>query len=172
MSRYWTNANRTRTVFSGVLLSITLAVLILAIGGCMGPDENDWTESRPKVADVVGVYSYDGDSVHTYGKLPAKPGQVMQLQLLANGTFTATSVPVELATSSNSSVVLRSGVGTWAFDTPFSDDSQSQGIKLEFNNASNDTCFTALSHQKAPYEIVFMIGDWDQRDAVWYKKVK
>lgn len=150
-----------REVRSGRLLlrgSWLLVLVVFLTPGCQhDPFAHFYTTEEPAQGDLLGAYRLTNARLDAADKktLGAKTSVV---ELLADGSFRAENIP------GHSGFALMSGTGRWNIETVGSIDfgtsvKKHWGARLQFDNG--DLTWVGFANAKAPYSLIFTIGDPD-----------
>ena len=146
-------------------LILLFAALVLA--GCQrDPHAYLYTTSEPKTEDIIGTYVLDAYHLPSIVG-SARPEVVVELH--ADGTFAATNVPpLGLHEPSNNFFgSLLSATGKWEKHTTGTLDPGNKriwGIYLRTPDSKIEPA--SFTGDKAPYGLIFTIGDPDSGDAM------
>jgi len=157
---------------------VLLLALTLLVSGCQyDPHAHLYTMARPQTADVVGRYALVSQTVTTDG-ISALDGKLSVVELRTDGTFSASNVPPYPLFGSPDAGVLKSLVsaaGSWRVGKVGSvDDGGSLkthwGIYPESGTVRLQSA--GLTGQKAPFGLVFTVGDPDSGHAMFLERTK
>lgn len=151
------------------IIVITLVSLVLV--GCQyDPHGNLYTTTEPKNEDLVGTYVLDRYDL-PYDIAVAR--NVVEVELRADGTFTATNIPPWKMDEPDKSFFpsLVSGTGKWEKDTLgtlYPGSKRIWGVYLRTpDNRFHPADFTG---DRPPYGLIFTLGDPDSGYAVILKR--
>jgi len=147
------------------------AFISIALLGCQyDPYAQVLTTTEPKAEDILGVYVLD--------RFELPPGLVssnlnVEVDLHADGTFTATNVPPWATGVPNQdfSASLITGTGTWlksAIGTLDPGHKSIWGISLSTSDKRNMAA--EFTGEKPPYGLIFEIGDPDSGYAILLRR--
>jgi hypothetical protein len=157
-------------LFVAASFPVFIALLIVLVWASAFLSEPYFTTECPQSSDLVGCYTLKSQSV-TPGGLSDLQGRPCEIELRADGTFTAANIPPRGLDPpfSNFASALLAGSGSWridnlgtsaAFGTNFRKKyHRCWGIKLDSPVAKMHNI--NLTGQRPPYGLVFVLGDPD-----------
>jgi len=130
------------------------------------PYAHTFTTEKPKAGSVVGRYELQDQTIVSGGP-SVMQGRSCVVVLAADGPFTAPNVPpFEFGAPPISSLdSLVSGSGTWrlesvgSIDSGFGEPKTHWGVRL--GSLDHPLAFAGFTGDKAPYGLIFTIGDPD-----------
>ncbi len=156
--------------------AVLVLVLMLLAPGCQyDPHAHLLTTVRPEPSEVVGRYTLVKQTV-TAGDLAAMNGRLCVVELRADGTFSAANVPPFTFGSADASLTtLVSASGAWRVESVGSvDDGWSAknhwGVHLDSGTVRLQSA--GLTGRKAPYGLIFTVGDPDSGQAMFLERIK
>jgi len=155
---------------------LILALMLLAPGCQYDPYAHLLTTVRPEPSEVVGRYTLVKQTV-TAGDLAAMSDRLCVVELRADGTFSASDVPQYAPGLPGASFLstLVSAPGSWHVESVGSvDDGWSAkniwGVHLDSGSVRLQSA--GLTGQKAPYGMIFTLGDPDSGQAMFLQRIK
>lgn len=153
------------------LKSFLFTILLVLLWSCQyDPHAHLYTTSPPEEGSIPGVYTlarYD-----LAANIPIEHHNV-KLTLFPDGKFTATNIPPWTLSGPDSNFfsTLLSGHGKWELGTLGTLDPGAKKIWGIYLRDEEDRFHPAnLSGDKAPYGLIFTLGDPDMGDAVILRK--
>jgi hypothetical protein len=160
---------------TGLFLCMAAAPMVCLAAGCQyDPHAHCYTTTRPQAADVVGRYKLTSQTVTT-GGLSVLHGKPCDIELRADGTFTAVNLPTDTHGSPGTDCfsTLVTGSGNWRIDVVSHGASyETEHWGIEFESPAVKIHSTNLAGQKPPYELIFTLGDPDSGDAMIFEKAE
>jgi hypothetical protein len=156
---------------------LLLGVMLLTLGCQYDPHARLYTTEKPQAEDVVGVYTLARQTVTRDG-LAVLRGQPCNVDLRPGGEFTATNVPPWLFGSpgTNFFSTLLTGSGKWRIDRVGSIDNGGGSVQTQWgvylDSPAAKFSPVGLTGQKAPYGLIFTLGDPDSGEAMILERAK
>ena len=146
-----------------------LVIIFLTLGCQRAPYTNLYTTKKPQSTNIVGSYRLTSQTLTSNG-LAALQGMTCLIELKADGKFLATNIPPKTSFSSNFFDSLSSGSGEWSIDGIGLVGKQSKtwwGLRLDPNFDS-----PGLISNKPPYGLMFIVGDPDDGQVLFFQRTK
>jgi len=141
------------------------------------PHAHLYTTQEPQPADLPGHYALVTQTLTRAG-LAALHGKPCDIELRADGTFTARNIPPWQSgpPGENFFSTLVSGSGRWRVDSVGAIDDGSRQLKTHWgiylDSPAGKMEPVGLTGQKPPYGLIFTLGDPDSGDALIFEKTK
>lgn len=173
-------ANNLRQVIfqKAAMQFIPISVLFLSIAGCQGdPNVDFYTTKKPATADVAGRYTLTSQTIEP-GGLAVLKDKECRVELLDDGTFTATNVPSSGDERQEEEFLDRlvSSSGKWKIDSVGSIANSGRkpkthwGVILETEKP--EIMAMGLTGKTPPYGLLITVGDPDSGRVMFFEKAE
>ncbi|RYX80238.1 hypothetical protein EON83_29515 [bacterium] len=157
-----------------------LALLpLLFVSGCQYADTIDAPVSKPRIADLVGVWEPTAETIDNMKNRGKYQISTHQIIIKSDGTFTATNIP-DCAFSvyslwEDSKQKFKSGKGTWRLSNHSDEGRMIWDIEFYSTTKGVDslpaTPLPCLVGQQPPYQLHFAFGDADFGHALDFQRI-